>query len=585
MSSSVPIRTNSLESTVLDRPSKSRLSSPAIVIAVLLVCLFLLRLPSALLPLQLNADESQWLCQAMKFMVDPRPWKAADPVTSGPFTSYLISIFLLMGFRPTFVLAHMLASLLACLQVLVAYLTLRRLRSEQTAALGAFLMVLLYGFTTHKHYLHYASEWLPSLLLMVGFYVFLVWLDEPAGDNTSRRLYLLFSAGLALGAAPWCKLQASPITLALGLLFVIAAFRNRGPSCSFSARAKELAAFSAGAILTTCVMLVILVETGAIRDFWNSYILSNLAFAGHFSLTRCIGNSVLALLEFAIFAPLPVAIVIAGLLLHPSLDADVGLLFRRGKWAFAGLLAYAGAALFAVARVRIPSFHHTLFLLPPLVYLVASLLPPSSELTELAQKRPFPLRLAVASVLVLAAATITGMRYVDMIKAVGELQGGGTDRKSRILNEEIGPGKRVSADFMHFTIEDSYEPISAVVNDIRRTHRVTSLAIWGYEPGVYVLTSMPPATRDSHTYSQITKGPFRQYFQDRFMDDLRANPPDLFIDAVAKGALWTENDGYESDPALRKFIDDNYVLVDKLTLIPGGKPVRFFLRRSPRDAH
>ncbi len=597
MSSSAPIHTSSLAGAVSDRRSKLRLPSPAIVIALLLACLFLLRLPSALLNRQLNVDESQWLCQAMKFMVDPRPWKAVDPTTSGPFTSYLISIFLLMGFRPTFVLAHMLASLLACLQVLVAYLTLRRLRSEQTAALGAFLMVLVYGLTTQPMYLHYASEWLPSLLLMVGFYVFLVWLDEPASDNTSRGLCLLFSAGLALGAAPWCKLQAGPITAALGLLFVIAVFRNRRPSCSFSARAKELAAFSAGAILTTCVMLVILIETGAIRDFWSSYILHNVnAFAGPFSLTRCLTNSVLAFVRFAIHFPLPIAIVVVGSLLHPSLERDVGLAFRRGKWAFAGLLAYAGAALFAVARVRYPSLGHTLFLVPPLIYLAASLFPASSEIAGLGQRRRSPFRLTLSLVLVLAAATITGIRYDGMLRGIRQLESG-AHRKSRTLDSSLdapeaavsgegtGHGKRILADLMYWTVDDSYEPIAAAVDDIQKTHQVASLAIWGWEPGVYVLTGMPPATRDAHTFYQIGKGPLQRYYQDRFVGDLRANPPDLFIDAVADGTFewWgerVEDDGYESDPALRKFIDDNYVLVDKLRLVHGAKPVRFFLRRA-----
>ena len=57
-----------------------------------------------------------------------------------------------------------------CLQVLTAYLTLRRLGSENAATAGAFLMVLFYGLATHTHYLHYSTEMLPTLLLMVGIY-------------------------------------------------------------------------------------------------------------------------------------------------------------------------------------------------------------------------------------------------------------------------------------------------------------------------------------------------------------------------------------------------------------------------------
>jgi len=116
--------------SVLGRISSLRLPSPAVVVALLVACVFLLRLPSALVPHELNVDESQMLSQAMKFLVDSRPWIAADTTTSGPLNSYLISVLLLMGFKPGFVLVHMLASVLVCLQVYVAYLTLRRLGSE-----------------------------------------------------------------------------------------------------------------------------------------------------------------------------------------------------------------------------------------------------------------------------------------------------------------------------------------------------------------------------------------------------------------------------------------------------------------------
>jgi hypothetical protein len=73
------------------------------------------------------------------------------------------------------------------------------------------------------------------------------------------------------------------------------------------------------------------------------------------------------------------------------------------------------------------------------------------------------------------------------------------------------------------------------------------------------------------------------YFRARFLVDLRQKPPDLFIDAFVPDAVvwpeWTEKDGYESDPQLRKFVEDNYILIDQLTLVKGAKPVRFFARR------
>src|ERR1035438_8433414 len=119
MSRSSTISANSADQSVLGRLSSFRLPSPAVTLALLIACVFLLRLPSALVARELNVDESNMVSQAMKFLVDPRPWIAVDPHTVGPVNSYLISVFLWMGFKPGFVLVHMLASVLVCLQVLM----------------------------------------------------------------------------------------------------------------------------------------------------------------------------------------------------------------------------------------------------------------------------------------------------------------------------------------------------------------------------------------------------------------------------------------------------------------------------------
>ncbi|MGB9258097.1 MAG: hypothetical protein WCC25_24910 [Candidatus Korobacteraceae bacterium] len=77
----------------------------------------------------------------------------------------------------------------------------------------------------------------------------------------------------------------------------------------------------------------------------------------------------------------------------------------------------------------------------------------------------------------------------------------------------------------------------------------------------------------------------QKYFRARFLGDLRKKPPDLFIDTVATDAFkwpdWTAADGYDSDPALRSFINDNYVLVYELKSKNGAKPVRLFARKAP----
>lgn len=132
---------------------------------------------------------------------------------------------------------------------------------------------------------------------------------------------------------------------------------------------------------------------------------------------------------------------------------------------------------------------------------------------------------------------------------------------------------------------DSNERIAGAVEKLKVP--VSSMAIWGWVPGVYVLTGIPPATRDAIGHFVISKGPLQGYFRKRFVNDLRSKVPDLFIDAVAPGAFmwyWTQSDGYESDDELRSFVDANYVLVAELSFKVGtkvvAKPVRFFARRG-----
>jgi hypothetical protein len=580
---------NPVGQTVLGRLFSLRLPSPAVTVGLLIVCVFLLRLPSALVPREFNVDESQLLSEAMKFLVAPRPWMGI--ASCGPLNSYLLSIFLLMGFKAGYVLAHIVASLLVCLQVLVGYLTLRRLGSEMTAVVGGLLMVLLYGLSTRTDYLQYSTEWLSTLLLMLGFYVFLVWLDNEASvSRQGVQLLWLFVGGLALGAAPWAKLQAVPITGALGLLYLIAIFRARSCFITRLRRLKEVGAFVSGGVSTTCGILAIVAASGAMRDFWYSYVRAPLAFVGALSLATTLQNLFRLILTTPVHQLLLVALLGLALLDYASPGDKFRYFPKRNKWAYGGLVVYASAALFTACRSNNFFFHHAIFFIPPMSYLAAILA--VSGANALVQRRHIESAkagfvLALLSPVLLFVATMAlymayTLRYIEKVKVVQQATSP-MQREPKpahlreIFSGLIGP--------MYWDLPDNgTEEIAAVVGDIRQKRPVRGLAVWGWSPGVYVLTGIPPATRDPTTVLAIESGPLKKYFQMRFVSDMQASLPDLFIDTVAKGAFlwppWTENDGYESNAQLRKFIDQNYVLVHELTLQRGAKPVRFFARRQ-----
>src|SRR5208283_1789157 len=113
---------------------------------------------------------------------------------------------------------------------------------------------------------------------------------------------------------------------------------------------------------------------------------------------------------------------------------------------------------------------------------------------------------------------------------------------------------------------------------------IRSVAVWGWAPGVHVLSEIPSPTRDSNPFFLLQKGSLQVYYRNRYLDDLRANPPDVFIDALTPATFmwedWTEKDGYESIPKLRSFVDQSYVLARELVLQNGTKPVRFYVRQN-----
>ena len=586
------------------------LLSPTIVLTLLIACLFLLRLPIARMPFEFNVDESQLLAEAMKFAADPRPWNSVD--TCGPLNSWIITVFLLLGFKLGYVLAHMLASVLVCLQVLVAYLTLRRLKSDADAGVGALLMVLLYGLSTKLDLLHYSTELLPTLLAMVGFYLFIVWLHEISERRRiGIQLGCLYLGGLALGSAPWGKLQALPITGALGILFLTAVFYAPRGRTGLKQKAVESVVFLCGGLSTTGAILGVSAAFGSLPDFWYSYIRAPLNFVGSLSLITCFVNLLRLLLMSPIHQLLLVAILGIALLDGAVPNVSVRRLLKGNAWAYGGVAAYAGAALFTATRSSYGWLHHGTFLVPPMTYIAALLIHGgASKFVEAraansSMKRPIPSLLGpgLLALLVLGVYSAYAIRYVQLISTVGQNSGARSEMHLDSLRHPDPNSNKVAAaahrvwEFLRLCIgperwgpvEDGSQPIAAVVRDIEKQRPVNSISVWGWDPGIYVLTGIPPSTRDTITERAIDHDVLQEYFDTRYVNDLRANPPDLFIDAITKGGFmwltWSESDGYESNAQLREFIDENYVLVRELTLAEGTKPIRFFARRAEPSRH
>ncbi|HEV3028611.1 MAG TPA: hypothetical protein VG457_13620, partial [Planctomycetota bacterium] len=498
-------------------------------------------------PHELNVDESQMMSQAMKYLVDPIPWRSVDGTSSGPLNTYPLTLLLLLGCHPGYVLLHSGAAVLAGLQIVLAHRTLLRLAPGRPVVWGLAPLLLALGFTRESQLLFYASELLPSLLLAAGFHAFVVWLDRrpPAGAR------LLFLSGLSLGAAPWCKLQALPIAGTLGMAILISVLKSKAWFETPSSPGRGALAFAAGAVTPAVPILSVVAGGGALGDFWSSYILGNLSYAGPLSETDPL-NPLERLLDLPEFWPfLAMLLAVGPLGIHRLVKGQTARPTRATVVVTTAILFFL-SALFAVCRPVYFFPHYSIFLLYPLTLLGPAPLLMSTPTPAAGEGSSGALRRISGAAAAILLAGVAGSRLLE-------------------LRKRADPPP------------DCNEKIAAEIQKIQEARPVRCLAIWGWTPGVHVLTGLPPATRDAIGHFVISRGSMQNYFRKRFVEDLRRAEPEVFIDTVVPGTLmweWTEDDGYESDEPLRRIIQEQYDPVLSIPLWVRRKPARIFVRRE-----
>jgi hypothetical protein len=542
------------------RNASGTLSRFAIGLA-LVAFVLLLRMPNVFLDRELNVDESQILAQGMKFAKDPVPWRSVDGTGIGPVDSYVVTLLILAGIKPSFTLIHLLANAIVALQVAVAYATLLRFTHLAWAVMAVIPMTLMYSFTSDSSFLHYSSELVPVLFLSAGFYQVVAWWTDGARRETPVKIARLFVAGFTLGIAPWCKLQAVPITAALGVLVIGSLFAKAGPALGTGERMMCGTAFLFGALTPSLAILVMVVLSGVTRDFWNSYVLQNLVYAGGLRALVALKNLARGVLNPDVRPLLlcDLTVVVYFLALKGRIIKGAGRLIDL--WQFVAVMAYTASAFFVLCRPAWGWLHHAVFVVHPMTYLLGVLIAAMPGSVGLRLDGSLSRRVAIGACIACGLIIAfgydgIGRRYVEYAHAA-------------LLGRRLAPS-------------DESVRIAEEVKALAKDHSVRSLAIWGWAPAVYVRTGIPPATRDAIGVYVITPGPFVAYFRHRFVRDLRDNRPDVFMDTVSSSQFiftWSENDGYESDAELQDFIDRNYVLTRQLLLAPGTKAVRIFTRR------
>lgn len=238
----------------------SRLATSLFVIAIPLL-LLAGRWPSFFMPGQLNPDESMMLAQAMKFGIDPIPWRGMDTGTGGPINSYILMPLHWLGAPYGFPLARVTAWWALSLSLVLTFLAMRRLGGARAASACVLAAAVFYTMVTDPDFLHYSSEIASLLAISVlaygATYVFL---------ERSASLAWAAVVGVLAFFVTMGKLQGVPLGAAIAFSILVL--------CSTTVKAGfyRVLGIGLGGAASAAVLCAVLALAGVFPDFRISFI-------------------------------------------------------------------------------------------------------------------------------------------------------------------------------------------------------------------------------------------------------------------------------------------------------------------------
>jgi hypothetical protein len=536
----------------------SGLTRPAWFLVSVSLLLFAGRWPGVFYNSAFSVDEAQILAAAQVLTIDPVFFRSAECGSSGPMVVYPLLLSKILGCAPSLFSARIigLAMLAVCAIALRGICeTFCRPATARTATLSA---VVFFAFTRHWDFVHYTSEHAPLFFLFCG-----LWCVCKVGFHSigsTRKVAATACMGAVLfSIVPFAKLQAAYLGLFSGALLVIAVlFRKDLPF----RRRLVIAGITALCALAFPLFLVLMAWVSGTGDYLlNSYFGNALAYVESGFST---GTSFLLMWKLLVQSADIVAFAAGSLLF--SLAAVSALLApsttqldrRLMVFSLAGFLLLA-LAICAVLSPRRDYGHYLIFLPFFLALFVASL---SGLLVRRAADAGRDDRSQSAYELGCSA-----LLACVMIFPVARL-------RWESGNPWAGAGR--------FWSQRAAKPLDPVVIAIRKVAAKSNrrMTVWGYMPYYYIDTGLKQATRLSTSSAMFNDNPLRSFFVATYLEDLKRNRPDVFVDAVAPGSFMMnvpEQHAFERIPEVADYIRANYSLAREVN------GIRIFRRNKPGD--
>jgi hypothetical protein len=483
---------------------------------------------------EINVDESMMTAQAMRYRQDLAPWRSVESESNGPIDSWVLLAAHEGGVPFGYRSLHILAALFLAATLLATFFAARRLAGDTPALFGLAAGSGWLALAPVQEFEHYASELAPCLLLALSLAA-IVRAGQAADGPDWRRGVL---AGVLLGLAPWGKLQAGPVALALGAwAFCDALARRSRPGRLYAA------ALAAGAIAPSAAFLAWIAAAGSGQEFWRAYVLGGLYHAPAKSWQLLLSN-VGDLLSVQPSAPW----------FWDAALLSIGACFLRRRAQHRAPIArplvlalvLLAAGLYVTLRPITQWGHYALFCLSPLM-LVAALCARCALGGEAPEAVGGAARPRRAAWIVLAAGLLP-------LPVFAFVRGG----YLRDISQKWNYGQSHVFDDENFIAR-------AVTYYVPKPE---SLAVWGWKPSLYVDLGLPPAVR-SAGYAYLKDGnPSQDLLRAAFIQDLEQSRPQVFVDVEDYVLKDRRRTPPEIFPELAAYLYENYRLVG------GGKGVK-----------
>ena len=481
-----------------------------------------------------NPDESQLIASALTMADTGRYWGRIDGATTGPLAPLPLAVPKLLGFRVDYVCAHAVQAFLLWGAVLCVWRIFAHYFGERAAPWLTLPLTCGVAFTHFWDFVQYSSEQAPIFFIALA-----LWLLCTAFDSVARAIvspYLLAAAGFVLGLLPFSKLQVVPLGLVIAVTGLVWIASNGEARPARLRAAGLLLGGAAGALLLVALSVV---ARGGWSDFLETYVRNNLHYtAARLYPWRDFPGALDALVGdswgFPYFYYACALLVALGLPWWPGLLRE-----RRRILGLTGALF--GAGFFVVVAGGHRSQHYLQLLWVPMALHAGVLWGSLANPPPVVRGPSLGWRLLLVWLVFLAVGVGPQLYY-----------------RTHDWNPYLEPFRQYRGRMPERRVADRILAFARPGD---------AMSIWGWAPKFHVQTQLPHATSESNAERQISPGPLRPYFRARFLRELQARPPAIFLDAVGPGNFGYHDravDGHETIPELRALVAARYALVDDL---------------------